>query len=144
MKKHKGSIEAYFTVEASLVMPVVIGSVIFVICFLLYWYNRCLMEQDLSVMAVKASQSEAKTPEELGQDLRGWRGKGMKEKHYAWEMSEVSMSKEKNWITLQRNGRLLMGDRIWRADASGKASQIDPSSLLRVIRRMRVSTEEKG
>ena len=52
MKKHKGSIEAYFTVEASLVMPVVIGSVIFVICFLLYWYNRCLMEQDLSVMAV--------------------------------------------------------------------------------------------
>ena len=61
MKKHKGSIEAYFTVEASLVMPVVIGSVIFVICFLLYWYNRCLMEQDLSVMAVKASQSEAKT-----------------------------------------------------------------------------------
>lgn len=144
MKKHKGSIEAYFTVEASLVMPVVIGSVIFVICFLLYWYNRCLMEQDLSVMAVKASQSEAKTPEELGKDLRGWREKDMKEKHYAWEMSEVSMSKEKNWITLRRNGKLLMGDRVWRADASSKASQINPASLLRVIRRMRVSTEEKG
>lgn len=142
--KHKKGVDAYFTVEASLVMPVVIGSVIFVICFLLYWYNRCLMEQDLSMIAVKAAQSEAGTPEEMKQDLRGWRDKSMTEKHYAWEMSEVTMSKEKNWITFRRNGTLLMGDRIWRADAEGKASRINPAALLRILRRMHVDTEENG
>ena len=37
MKMRKRKVKAYFTVEASLVLPIVIGSIIFVICFLLYW-----------------------------------------------------------------------------------------------------------
>ncbi len=42
--KRNGSVSAYFTVEAALVMPIVLGCYLFVILFLMYIYERCIWE----------------------------------------------------------------------------------------------------
>lgn len=48
-KKMKG----YFTIEASLVMPVVLGFYVFVIWILLYIYERCIWEENACRMLVR-------------------------------------------------------------------------------------------
>ena len=58
-------IKAYFTVEAALILPLIIGTIVYIICFLLFWYNRCVMEQEIAVYAVKGAQSRIEEPEQL-------------------------------------------------------------------------------
>ena len=39
-------VSAYMTVEAALIIPIVMGSILFVVYMMLFQYNRCLLEQD--------------------------------------------------------------------------------------------------
>lgn len=144
MNGRKKYVEAYFTVEASLVLPVVIGSVIFVICFLLFFYDRCLMEQDVAMISIRASQSQAQSPEELEKELVTWRQQYLAEKEYAWEMSTIVMSRKQNRIEFEREGKLLMGERVWTAKVTGSALELHPASILRLCRRIYLGLEEKG
>lgn len=144
MKWRKKGLGAYFTVEASLVLPVVIGSIVFVICFLLFWYNRCLMEQDLATYAVKTAQSRAGNVEDVEKELRDWKKEYMTEKYYAWELEDLTMSIRHDWVELRRGGRLMMGERLWKADASCGTLRMHPASYLRICRRLNVSTKKKG
>ena len=144
MKRRKGYLEAYFTVEASLLLPVVIGSIIFVICFLLFFYNRCLMEQELSMISIKATQSSAQTPEELEQELKTWRDENLTDKQYAWEMASVSMSRKQNRFEFRREGKLLIGERLWKAEVTGSAPVLNPAAVIRLCRRLYLNLEEKG
>ena len=45
----------YFTVEAAIVLPVVLGVYVFLITVLLVQYDRCVLEQDMASMIVKVS-----------------------------------------------------------------------------------------
>ncbi|MCM1120261.1 MAG: hypothetical protein NC543_12980 [bacterium] len=46
--------EGYFSVEAALVLPVVLGVYLFMIVLLFIQHDRCLMEQDMASMLIKA------------------------------------------------------------------------------------------
>ena len=133
--KKRGKLDAYFSVEASLVLPMVVGSIIFVVCFLLFWYNRCLMEQNLNGLAVKASQSDSGSMEELKRELGKWQDEYLTDKHYAWEAGEVVTSLRLNWYEFKQDGKLLLGDRTWKAQVTGKAMRIHPTPFLRLCRR---------
>lgn len=133
--KKRGKMDAYFSVEASLVLPMVVGSIIFVVCFLLFWYNRCLMEQNLNGLAVKASQSDSGSMEELERELGKWQDEYLTDKHYAWESGEVVTSLRLNWYEFKQDGKLLLGDRTWKAQVTGKAMRIHPTPFLRLCRR---------
>jgi len=61
---------AYFTVEAALVLPVVIGAILFVIYMMLFQYDRCLLEQDIGGIALWGSIVEASDTAELEQKVR--------------------------------------------------------------------------
>ena len=60
---------AYFTVEAALVLPVVIGAILFVIYMMLFQYDRCLLEQDIGGIALWGSIVEASDTAELEQKV---------------------------------------------------------------------------
>ena len=69
---------AYFTVEAALVVPVVMGTMLFVIYMLLFQYNRCLMEQDIGAMVIWGSNMEVSDDETFEEKVRQepqWMGK---------------------------------------------------------------------
>lgn len=136
MKMRKRKVKAYFTVEASLVLPIVIGSIIFVICFLLYWYNRCLMEQDVSMYTIRAAQMTRLTAEDVPREMTAWRREYLTDKHYAWESSDLYISLKHNEIRITRTGRLLLGDRIWNAEVACAARRMDQAGFLRLCRRL--------
>ena len=119
------SVKAYFTVEASLVMPIVIGSIIFIMGFLLFWYNRSLMEQDLSMLAVKGTQVNAEDPEQFLGELRDWQSDNFSEKYYGWTRKGITYSRERNVIRLSEKGMMILGDRIWKAEVTGSALRMN-------------------
>ncbi len=53
MRKQK-SMSGYFSVEAALVLPAVLGVYLFLIVILFIQYDRCLLEQDMASMLIKA------------------------------------------------------------------------------------------
>ena len=48
-------VEGYFTVEATLIMPIVLYVCVFIIYTGFYWYDRCLMRQDAYRAALAGS-----------------------------------------------------------------------------------------
>lgn len=53
----------YFTVEAAIVLPMVLGVYVFLITVLFVQYDRCILEQDMASMIVKVS-NHAGTPQQ--------------------------------------------------------------------------------
>ena len=141
--KWSGGVKAYFTVEASLVMPMVIGSIIFIMGFLLFWYNRCLMEQDLSMLTVKGSQVKAEDPESFLGELRDWQLGNFSEKYYGWAREGITYSRERNVIRLSEKGKMILGDRVWKAEVTGKALRMNAASFLRTCRRTSMALEDE-
>lgn len=59
--------KGYMTVEASMVLPVAFGVIMFVLSLLLYSYDRCLLEQDMSALVVRSEYMDAGTIQEKAQ-----------------------------------------------------------------------------
>ena len=139
----RSGVKAYFTVEASLVMPIVIGSIVFIMGFLLFWYNRCMMEQDLSMLTVKGSQVNIDDPERFLGELRDWQRDNFSEKYYGWAREGITYSRERNVIRLNEKGKMILGDRIWKAEVTGSALRMNAASFLRTCRRTSIALEDK-
>lgn len=52
--------EAYFTVEAALVIPIVLGILVMVLYLPFYLYDRCLLSQDCYVLSYRQSIEKGK------------------------------------------------------------------------------------
>ncbi|MBQ9490666.1 MAG: hypothetical protein IKO03_02475 [Lachnospiraceae bacterium] len=142
-KKKRWGVSAYFTVEASLVLPIVLGSIIFVICFLLFWYNRCLMEQNTAILTVGVAQMGETSREARQNQIIQWQTGYVKNKHYAWELSSIHLTVRPGSLQVGRSGQLLIGDRIWSTETACEASILNPAAFLRLCRKITLNLEEK-
>lgn len=143
MKKEKRRAQAYFTVEASLVLPIVIASLVFTICFLLFCYNRCLMEQDVAMLSVRTASYGARSVGTMEPKIGAWQKEYLTDKYYAWEMEDYVMSYSGNKRTITRSGKLLMGDRLWKASAESEITRVQPVTFVRLCRRLDQNGEAK-
>ena len=63
--------KAYFTVEAAVLYPIVLGVIVLMTYLLFFQYDRCLLEQDMGRAAVRSGsrwmqKKDAAAPEENG------------------------------------------------------------------------------
>ncbi|MDE6673509.1 MAG: hypothetical protein K2K19_01660 [Acetatifactor sp.] len=61
--KKQTKYEGFFSVEAALVLPAVLGVYVFLIVMLFLQYDRCLLEQDMASMMIKVG-NYAGTPQQ--------------------------------------------------------------------------------
>lgn len=61
--------KGYMTVEASMILPLVFGVVMFVLSLLFYSYDRCLLEQDVAALVVRSEYLDGGTIEEKAQRM---------------------------------------------------------------------------
>lgn len=67
--------KGYMTVEASLVLPMVFGMVMFVMSMLFYSYDRCVLEQEVTSFLVGSGYVDGDVQEKacsLEQEIRNW------------------------------------------------------------------------
>ena len=140
------SVNAYFTVEAALVLPVVMGTILFVIYMLLFQYDRCLLEQDLGGMVLWGSRLEESDREELEKKVQE-RISGMyQEKYAAWNMTALEASLEKNKFSARGAGQVAFplpgwnfwgAGNLWRTRADYTASRLSPVTFIRLCRKVK-------
>ena len=86
---------AYFTVEAAMVMPIVLWVVLFVIYLLFFQYNRCLTDQDVGVLVLRGSILQEESPKERIKKIRGYAEQIYDDKYIAWDSGEIGLRIEK-------------------------------------------------
>ncbi len=148
-------IDAYFTVEAAVLYPLVLGVIVLMIYLLFFQYDRCLLDQDMGRAAVIAGSRWMEKKEELNRQLQKKEMFFDKSKYIAWETELPLWKLEENHVTVEQSGRLKypfagMGteQKYWSARASFQAERNNPVVHVRkyqkYLKSKNESTENEG
>lgn len=152
MKKKNG----YFTVEAALVFPMALATVLFVVFMLLFQYDRCLMEQDMGALALWGSRVEAADGEELERLVENRLNNIYWSKYAMWKMKSLGVSRKNMQFSVSGEGELAFplpgfnfwsGDSVWEAKADFRFWRISPTDFVRLCNRAKTyfgTEDEKG
>ena len=151
MKKES---DAYFTVEAAILYPIILSVILLMTYLLLFRYDRCLLEQDIGKATVLSGSKWTLTKEQLNDYMQKKALHFDEEKYIAWENEDPLWNLEKNDVILEKAGRLRypiagMGTQeiYWSAKASFQVDRISPVFWLRRSRNVqnkRDNTEENN
>lgn len=140
----------YFTVEAALVFPVALGTVLLIVYMLLFQYNRCLMEQDLGSLALWGSRVRAENSKELQELIQKRTGEIYKDKYAAWKILELNAKLEHNRFTATGKGQLVFpapginfwnGNNVWEAEAGYCFWRVSPVDFVRLCNKVKAVRE---
>lgn len=139
---------AYFVVEAALVLPLVMSAMMIGIYLFCYQYDRCLLEQDmisLMIWSNAIATENAGESEEIKENLQTRASDINLEKYAAWEMTAVEIKLEKNDISLIGRGELALpiagwnrwnDDNLWKAEVQYKCDRLSPVFYIRQYRKL--------
>lgn len=136
---------AYFTLEAGLVLPVVLGVIVLTIYLWFFQYDRCLMEQDAGMLAWRGAVLEAENPAERVRLLEKEAGKVYEGKYVAWEGERAAISMKAGKLQVKMAGKLQFpfqglqfwaGSNVWETKALYENQVIHPVSVIRNYRKM--------
>ena len=142
MKKYK---EAYFTVEAAMVLPVIFATTVLLIFIMLFQYNRCVMEQDNGMILIHGSSMDHVTPRERVAGMDVYAGKIRDSKGIFWQERGLHISLQQDRLTVENSGSILYPlagwqlTRIpeeWTATRSYSCMLADPVFFLRSFRKV--------
>lgn len=148
----KKNINAYFTVEAAFIVPVVMGTMLFVVYMLIFQYDRCLMEQDLGAMAIWGSRMEEDDVETLEEKTRKRMGEFYWDKYVAWKMTTFTAELKNNRYVVKGKGRLTFPvpewnywskDNVWGAEVEYSYGRISPVTFIRLCHRAKEYIADK-
>lgn len=139
---------AYFAVEAALVLPMVMSAMMIGIYLFCYQYDRCLLEQDIGSLMIwsnAVATENAGESEEIRESLQTRASDINLEKYTAWEMTAVEIKLEKNDISLIGRGELTFpiagwnrwnDDNLWEAEVQYKCDRLSPVFYIRQYRKL--------
>ncbi|AOZ95102.1 hypothetical protein [Butyrivibrio hungatei] len=143
MRKFKG----YMTLEASLIVPMVICVFVVLIFFTYYLYGRCVLSQDSYILAFRASINKTA---EFKEDPEGYVAAKMDQvlgnKYFGSEKPTVHTrvnGKEiivtgSNTVRTKAMGRYFLKPKTgWDYIAAGKAKKLDQIKHMRRVKRLK-------
>lgn len=137
---------AYFTVEAALVLPLVTGALIFTVFLFIFQYDRCLLEQDINMLAVCAGTATAEDSKELEEILRRKASEVFMDKYAAWTMSDLQIAVKGDRVSVRGGGYLTLPlpewnffreENEWEARTLRETLRISPPDYIRLYRKIK-------
>ena len=131
--------DAYFTVEAALVLPVVIGVILLVVYMLFFQYDRCLMEQEAGALSVRGCAMQLEDGEELVRQLV-LQASTSDKAYLAWDKEDARIRLQKNQLKVECSGELKFpfrglafwgGDNIWESRVVYESHRLKPVDFIR-------------
>ena len=144
-------LDAYMTVEAALVFPVVMGSILFVIYAMLFQYDRCLLEQDTGAIALWGSLAEAADTAELESKIQKRMSEMYRDKYMMWRFQTLEASLDKNRFSVNGAGQLSFpfaglnywgSGNTWGVQAGYGYNRLEPVTFIRICRKARKAVEK--
>ena len=111
--------DAYFTVEAALLFPFVMGVILLTIYLLFFEYDRCLMEQSAGVLAMRGCTLPSRDKKSLVTEVL-LQSREEDKSYFAWDMGDPEIQAKGNFFTVSRTGTLrfpFRGLSFWRGEA---------------------------
>lgn len=145
MKKRRN---AYLTVEAALVVPIVLFVQVMAILLLIFEYDRCLLEQDAAKLIVSVGAAQEQDSDSLTAYMQSRAEEIYLEKYVLWEMTTMDIRQKGNTICVQGGGELTCGlpealsfggGAFLQADTVYEAKRIHPCEVLRAFRKVKES-----
>lgn len=134
---------AYFTVEATLVMAVVLPMIFFLMSWMFFSYNRCLLEQDLQVLTLRGAVLKG-DKDEVMREIKTQEKTLYRDKYVAVEMNELSVKLDGNKVRLSQSARMplwgggmLKIGKTWDIKASCMNHRIEETVFLRACRKIK-------
>lgn len=139
---------AYFTVEAALVLPLVISAMLLGIYLFCFQYDRCLMEQDMGSLILWCSEARLdikNTDKEQEEKIKIRTGEIYMDKYVGWELTAVDVKLEKNRISATGRGQLAFpvpgwnmwnGNNLWENKVTYESETISPVFYIRQLRKL--------
>ena len=144
-KKENG----YLTVEAALVLPVVLAVQVLVVFLFVFQYNRCLLDQDMAKLAVLGCGAEKQEKSKLAEYVRRCAGDLYTEKYVAWDMTDAEITLQGNSIRVRGSGKqffpeagwgILSGGFNWNAETVCEGERLDAVTFIRQYRKWKGET----
>ena len=149
MKKGKSrNCEAYFTVEAALVLPLVMSAMLLGCYLFCFQYDRCLLEQDMGSMTVwcsRAASGNAGDARELKSKIEERMDEIYRDKYVAWEFTLMNVDLNHNNFSVNGSGQLIFpvpgwnfwnDSNIWSTEREYKSQRLSPVFMIRQFRKM--------
>ena len=138
---------AYFTVEAALVLPLVMSAMLLGIYLFCFQYDRCLLEQDMGSLVLWSGAVAAENAGDTAKTDDAVRCRAAdiyQEKYVAWKTTGIDIRLEKNRISVFGSGELtfpvpgwnLWNDSsLWKTDTCFLKSRLSPVFYIRQYRK---------
>lgn len=139
---------AYFTMEAALVLPMVMSAMLVGIYLFCYQYDRCLLEQDMGSLLIWSSAMAAENAGEtevIAESLQRRAAQINRAKYAAWKLTAIDIELERNDLSLTGRGELAFPvpgwnlwnqDNLWEAQVSYESSRLSPVFYIRQYRKL--------
>lgn len=143
--------DAYFTVEAALILPLVMSALLLVSFLVIFQYDRCLLEQDMGLLALYAGTLSAESGAETAGLIRNRAAELSREKYVAWETERLWITVEKDGVRIEGEGRLTFpvpewnlfhGKNRWGVKSMRRTTQFAPVDFIRIYRRIQEETKD--
>lgn len=139
-KKEK---RAYMTVEAALIVPMVVGGIIFILYLGFYLYNVCAVKQAAYIAALRGSQMKKASDDEVEMYVEQQLEQLLEKQLLTlnnWEKDiNVSVWRVKVQITsdikMPFSGLLSSITDIWKIEGKAEANRINPVEIIRGVRK---------
>lgn len=140
----KRKLEAYLTVEASLILSIVVGVILLMVYLLFFQYDRCLMEHTTGVLGVRGCTLPLTDKECLLTELMEY-GEQKDGRYLAWDMEKVIVQLKGNSVFVRRDGKLRFpfrsmmfwsGDAEWESSIAFKNYRVEPVNFIRSCRKV--------
>lgn len=138
--------DAYFTVEAVLILPLTLGVILLVIYLWFYQYDRCLMEQDMGMLALRGAVLQKSDSRERLEEVKSLLGMRDIDKYVAWEEGGADIKVSGGKVRVRQQGTIRfpfagrnswVRENIWRMETSYENKIMSPAAILRKYRRLK-------
>lgn len=140
--------QAYFTVEAALVIPLVISVLTMTVFLFVYQYDRCLMEQDMGMLALYAGTLATEDMNEMTKQVSRRAAERYTDKYLFWTQTKINISVRKDRAEIVGEGSMVMplpewnllnSEKGWNAKVIRRISRLSPTEIIRLGRRIKRS-----
>lgn len=131
------SSNGYFTVEAAFIVPIALGTMVFIIYMMFLQYDRCLLEQDIGVLAMRGTVNFREDGQTTVDFLNGQAESVYVDKYVAFLDGGVDIRVKGAKVTVRGKGRVVMpfvgGKGV---EVSFTNRKMDPVTFIRACRKL--------
>lgn len=135
---------AYFSLEATLIMPIVFMTILFLIYIGFFFYDKCLLKQDIYRMLIRAGQIKYSSNEEVVQKIKEEDAKWYYDKYVMCMWGNRKIEVEYNSILISNKAALnvsvplvgrWVGNDMWIMDTEVRNTRVHPTKTIRACRK---------